>query len=94
MHFAILSGKFGLLAPGDPIPYYDRLLKEGDISPLSDRVAALLKKKSAQKIIFLVPDPEDDPAVSPYIECMIRACRQAGGSLQVKYVPPYPDSLP
>ena len=94
MRFTVLSGKFGLLFPDDPIPYYDRLLKEGDIPRLSEKVSNFLKENSVQKLLFLVPDPEKDPAVRSYIECVKRGCRKAGASLQVKYVPPYPDSLP
>ena len=41
--FAILSGKFGLLPAEEPIPYYDKLLTEADIGPVSEKAAAFLK---------------------------------------------------
>ena len=94
LEFAILSGKFGLLSPDEPISYYDQLLIEADISSISDRIAIFLKEHSIRKILFLLPDPKTDSKLRPYIESMRQGSRNAEVLIRIQYVPPYPDSLP
>jgi len=91
--FAILSGKFALLLPEEPIPYYDKLLVEADIPEVSRNIVPFLKKHNVGKIILFVPDPQSDPKVTPYIESMNRAAQDANISLRILCVPPYLDRL-
>jgi cytoplasmic iron level regulating protein YaaA (DUF328/UPF0246 family) len=41
--FLILSGKYGILEPSDPIPYYDHLLQSSEVSEHSKKVADQLE---------------------------------------------------
>ena len=91
--FVILSGRFGLISPDQPIPYYDQLLREDEAKEMSGRVADFLKKNEVKKIIFLLPDPELDPHVRPYLNSMKHGARKAGAALEVITLPPYPENL-
>ena len=91
--FAILSGKYGLLAPETPIPYYDKLLKEADGEEAAAEATAYLKEGNFREVILLLPDPAVDPNVVPYIETMKRAGESIGVPVEVRSVPPYPESL-
>ncbi len=87
--FAILSGKYGLLSPEDPIPYYDKLLKEEDVGEVGTRAAAYLKEGNFREVVLLLPDPAIDPNIVPYIETMKRAGEIGGVPVGVRFVPPY-----
>ncbi len=87
--FAILSGKYGLLFPKTPIPYYDKLLKKEDIEEVGARAALCLKENDFRSVILLLPDPAIDPNVVPYIETMKRAGEIGGVPVEVRFVPPY-----
>lgn len=91
--FAILSGEYGLIPPTEPIPYYDKLLSERDIGPIGDKAVLYLKRNAVRRVIYLLPDPAVDPNVIPYLETMRRAGSSTGVSLEVGFVPPYPERL-
>ncbi len=93
LEFVILSGRFGLIHPEEPIPYYDKLLREDEAEEMSGRVADLLRKEKVGKVIFLIPDPELDPHVRPYLNSMGKGARMANAALEVITVPPYPENL-
>jgi hypothetical protein len=88
--FAILSGYFGLLGAEDPIPYYDRLMKAGDIERIAAAGEQFLRERGVGKVIFCLPDPALDPHVNPYLKSMEAAAAGAGCRLQVYFLPPYP----
>lgn len=73
----ILSGEFGLLAPTDPIPYYDHLLKAFETTRLSKKVAKQLKKFKGKSIVMHSHWMDKDINVAPYIETMTDACELA-----------------
>ncbi len=86
----ILSGLYGLIEAGQPIPYYDRLMTAGDIPRIAGAGAEFLKNRSAEGVVFCLPDPEIDPHVKPYLESMKEAAAAAGAGLRVFFLPPYP----
>jgi len=88
--FAILSGFFGLIAAEEPIPYYDRLMGEGDVGRIAAAGAEFLKKRGVGKVIFCLPDPVLDPHVKPYLKSMKAAAAAAGCRLKIFFLPPYP----
>ncbi|MFH1038710.1 MAG: hypothetical protein V1789_08610 [PVC group bacterium] len=88
--FAILSGAFGLIDAATPIPYYDKLMEEGDLEEIAAKNAAYLKGKGIGDIVFLVPDPAADPHVAPYLKSLEMAAAAAGCGLKTIFVPPYP----
>ncbi len=91
--FAILSGKFGLIAGEEPIPYYDKLMEGDYLGRIIGLNTAFLKKNGIRKVIFLLPDPADDPHLRPYLRSPQSAARAAGNKLETIFVPPYPESL-
>ncbi len=91
--FAILSGKFGLIDAGQPIPYYDKLMEEADLEDIVEKNTVYIKKNGIGEIVFLLPDPALDPHVKPYLESMERATAASRCALKTIFVPPYPESL-
>jgi hypothetical protein len=91
--FAILSGKFGLIDGEEPIPYYDKLMEGDYLGRIIGLNTAFLKKNGIRKVIFLLPDPADDPHLRPYLRSLQSAARAAGNKLETIFVPPYPESL-
>lgn len=88
--FAILSGYFGLIEAEEPIPYYDRLMEEGDIERIAAAGEAFLRERGIKRVIFCLPDPALDPHVGPYLKSMEISAAAAGSRLQVHFLPPYP----
>ena len=90
---AILSGKYGLIYQDKPIPYYDKLMGEGDLGEIIAANIVFLEKHKIKKIIFLCPDPSLDPHVQPYLRSIQAAARGAACRLETIFVPPMPESL-
>lgn len=93
LSFAILSGKFGLIGPEKPIPYYDKLLAEEDVGVISSQIVSFLSRNVIKKVIFLLPNPARDPRVAPYIESMRQAIKNTDIGLDIRYVPLYPKKI-
>ena len=87
---AILSGKYGLIDKDTPIPYYDKLMGEGDLGEIIAANIAFLEKNEVRKVIFLCPDPAIDPHVQPYLRSIQAAARGTGCILKTIFVPPFP----
>ena len=90
---AILSGKYGLIDADQPIPYYDKLMGEGDLGEIIAANIAFLEKNEVGKVIFLCPDPAIDPHVQPYLRSIQAAARGTGCELKTILIPPMPESL-
>jgi hypothetical protein len=90
---AILSGKYGLIDADEPIPYYDKLMGEGDLGEIIAKNIAFLEKNNVGKVIFLCPDPAIDPHVQPYLRSIQAAARGTRCKLETIFVPPMPESL-
>ncbi len=82
--FVILSGKYGILEPGDPILYYDHLLQSSEVSEHSNLVAGQLEVLGVKDLIFF---SRLAPVVEPYRECIKSASEKAGVELKCVYLP-------
>jgi len=76
--FFILSGKFGLLAPLDPIPDYDHLLTGGEVQDHARRVADRIIELGLATVLFFSRPLDVDPGAGPYRRAAAEACRLAG----------------
>ncbi|MEM9326788.1 MAG: DUF6884 domain-containing protein [Bacteroidota bacterium] len=79
----ILSGAYGLLAPEDPIPYYDHLLAPHEVATLSQKAAMQLREQGISTLDFYMVDVSQDGHVKAYLDCMTAAAEQAGVTHQV-----------
>jgi hypothetical protein len=77
----ILSGKYGLVAPETPIPYYDQPLLEEAIDRLLPRVVERLQRSGATVLRFYGDGPQA-PGWAPYYALLARAC----GACNVRFV--------
>jgi hypothetical protein len=82
----ILSGRFGLLAAGAEIPWYDQRLLADEVPAMSTRVAAQLRDARVAVLVWFTVAPAVDPGVAPYGEVMRRAAAAAGVSLSERIV--------
>ena len=69
----ILSGKFGLLAPEDPIPWYDRKLTLAAVPEMIVLVSEQLKQRAVTRLTFY-GHPRTDPDWLPYHQVLEQAC--------------------
>ena len=90
LDLAILSGLYGLIDAEELIPYYDRLMGEGDIARVTAVNREYLRRRKIDGVIFCLPDPAIDPHVKPYLKSMEAAAAAAGCGLKVFILPPYP----
>ncbi|MDP8236219.1 MAG: hypothetical protein P9M08_07530 [Candidatus Erginobacter occultus] len=90
LELAILSGLYGLIDAEEPIPYYDRLMEEGDIARVTVVNREYLRRRKIDGVIFCLPDPAIDPHVKPYLKSMEASAAAAGCGLKVFLLPPYP----
>lgn len=80
-----LSGRFGLLAPHDLIPYYDHALCEEEVVALVPRLVRALQERGVSELRFLAL-PRDTPGWEPYYAALEAACAQAGIRWQVELI--------
>lgn len=73
--FRILSGKYGLLSPESPIPWYDKKLESDDVALILPAVTDQLTRENICKIRFY---RRDLPDWTPYTELMRKACEKTG----------------
>lgn len=84
--FAILSGKYGLLAADEPIPWYDHLLQPDEVEALAVRVAGQLLERAPDSVEYHTANPHRVPAVEPYGATLQRACVIAGLPLSIRFL--------
>ena len=84
LNFLILSGKYGMLEPSDPIPYYDHLLQSSDVSEHSKKVSDQLEALGVKNLIFFTRSLSDDENLKPYFDCIKLASQEAG--IELKFV--------
>ena len=93
--FRILSGEFGLLAPEQPIPWYDHLLLPEEVSGLVPRVTENLSflrdELNTNAVEYHTADPARHPELMPYRDTIAAACEQAGIPLQIILLAGNPD---
>ena len=87
LEFFILSGRYGLLAPGDPIPYYDHLLTMQEAPARAAGLAAQLRERGVVRVLFFSRSLEADPGVEAYRETARLACAAAGAEFVLVELP-------
>lgn len=70
----IFSGKFGLLKPTDPIPWYDHALQMDEVEKLLPLLVSQLEKMAITRGSFYARSP-DLPGWKPYHDSLERACK-------------------
>jgi hypothetical protein len=65
LNFLILSGKYGILEPRNPIPYYDHLLQSSEVSEHSKKVADDLEALGVKDLIYFGRSLSDDENLKP-----------------------------
>ncbi len=91
--FRILSGRFGLLAAGEPIPWYDHLLTAGEVPAHAATVARQLADTGAGGVVYFTRGAAVDPGTPPYLACCQEACERADLPLRVVELPAGPLDL-
>lgn len=79
----ILSGRFGLVAATDPIPWYDHLLTAAEADAVSRGVAGRLRELGVTDVEYHTADIALTPPVRPYLDAIRAACADAGVCLTV-----------
>jgi hypothetical protein len=79
----ILSGRFGLLAATEPIPWYDYLLPADEAEVLSHGIAQRLSELGVTDVEYHTADIALTPPVRPYLAAIAAACTAAGACLSV-----------
>jgi len=83
----VLSGRFGLLAATEPIPWYDHLLPAAEVAALAAEVASRLRALGVTAVEYHTANPAATPAVAPYLATIRAACTAAGAALAVVELP-------
>lgn len=78
----ILSGKYGLLEPSQPIPWYDHALTPDEVEALLPHLVGQLLELEATELAFFAR-PRSTPGWEPYHLAIERACAAAGVELEV-----------
>lgn len=81
--FFILSGKFGLLAPDDTIPYYDHLLATGEVKSLANLIAKQMLVRNIDGFVFFTKSLAHNPNLQPYFDALEKACEELARPLCV-----------
>ncbi len=82
----ILSGKYGLLKPGQKIAHYDHLLTLSEVETHSRSIAIQLRSNNISKMMFFTHPLETDPNLLPYLKCIGRACEIAKIPMQIEII--------
>ena len=81
--FFIFSGKHGLIAPHQPVAWYDHLLQKEAISTHAEFLAKQIHSLNISAIHFFSNFPENDPNLHIYIDCITAACKSCNIPIQV-----------
>ncbi len=81
--FLILSGQYGLLSPEEPIPWYDHVLRDGDVEALARVVAGQMRNREVTEFVFYAR-PRTTAGWAPYFAGLELACRQRSIPLSVR----------
>jgi hypothetical protein len=81
----ILSGKYGLVGPGEEIESYDRPLTAEDEPAITELVTGRLAAENTDRVIFCAK-PIDTPGWRPYHNVIAAACANLGVTLEVERV--------
>ena len=76
--FRLLSGKYGLLAPRDKVPYYDHLLKWEEIGRMLPGVIKRLARERVAAVVYFTRPLRKASAPLAYHALMEAACAARG----------------
>ena len=82
--FFILSGRYGIIPATHPIPYYNHLLTQEEVTSHAKKVVSQMREYSITHIIFYTRSLQQDPNVAPYINCITQAAELAKVDLVVE----------
>jgi len=82
--FFILSGKYGIIPATYPLPYYNHLLTQEEVTAHAQKVAPQVREYGITHITFYTRSLQQDPNVAPYINCITQAAELAKVDLVVK----------
>ncbi|MBC8478019.1 hypothetical protein H8D51_00590 [bacterium] len=85
--FLILSGRYGLLPPGQPIENYDYLLQPAEVERLSRKIAEQMLDLDVKRLLFCTRGVAVDPQLPPYHDCITLASDLAGVELIMLQLP-------
>ena len=74
----ILSGQYGLIGAEHLIPWYDCLLRPGDVDGGVVRVAQQLRDHQVESLVYHTVNPDVEEEVRPYRDLLERASVEAG----------------
>ena len=80
----ILSGRYGIIPAAHPIPYYDHLLTQEEVSAHIQKVASQIKGYGITQITFYTRSLQQDPNVAAYINCINQAAELVQVSLVIE----------
>ncbi len=83
LDFYILSGKFGILSPYEPIEHYDHLLQADEVPKHANKVAQQLQKIGIKDIVFFTRPINIDENLKPYIDCITIAANIVGAKIEI-----------
>lgn len=73
VEFFILSGKFGLIPPNQPLPYYDHLLELKEVPALVELVSSQTREYGIHAVVYFTKSPRDSNLL-PYLTVILIAC--------------------
>ena len=80
----ILSGRYGIIPAAHPIPHYDHLLTQEEVSAHAHRVASQIREYGVTHITFYTRSLQQDSNVAAYINCITQAAKLAKVGLVVE----------
>ncbi|WEL23700.1 DUF6884 domain-containing protein [Candidatus Nanohalovita haloferacivicina] len=83
-HFAILSGKYGLIEPEKEIPYYDKLLMQDEVGKMIPKVRDQLQELQASKVVYFTKEIENQRI--PYFKLVKKACQKENIEFEKKII--------
>jgi hypothetical protein len=79
----ILSGRYGLIAPDDCIPWYDQALTADGVDTLVPQLVEQLQSRCATAVVFYAR-PRSTSGWGPYHDALEQACGRIGIEIEVK----------
>ncbi len=84
--FLILSGKYGLLDSGSPIPFYDHLLQKEEVEWLIKKVSKQLSALNIKQLDYYTISHNQDPNLTPYLDCIQGAAELVKTSINIHFI--------
>jgi len=86
----IVSGRYGLLEPNTPIPWYDKLLLDEDVEGLVSVCAESLERAGVKRLMYHTASLDLAPEVTAYLRLVRLACKAVSVELEVVTLPGVP----